>query len=133
MRFSGFPPEKFTPSAAHFVDSRQSLKGLLGSKHLLNRILRMQLPLQLFSLLPLRNKLIFLFEIGSMEHFESVDILRQGCPLVDDPLQLVVLSFEGVCSSLVPFDELLSLKLNLFRKLGNFLVLQDDSFVEIGP
>ena len=68
-----------------------------------------------------------------MEHFESVDILRQGCPLVDDPLQLVVLSFEGVCSSLVPFDELLSLKLNLFCKLGNFLVLQDDSFVEIGP
>ena len=68
-----------------------------------------------------------------MEHLQSLNIFRQRGSLVDNPFELLVLFFNrGHSYSILP-HEFLSLKFYLFCKLGYFLILEHNSFVEIGP
>jgi hypothetical protein len=68
-----------------------------------------------------------------MEDLQCVDIFRKRGLLIDDSFQLLVLFFDGIDTFPVLSYEVFGLQLDPLCKACDFLILDDDPFVEIGP
>lgn len=67
-----------------------------------------------------------------MEHFEGLDILGQGGPLIDDSFEFFVLFFESSSSLPMLADELLGLYFEFLCELSDFFIFHYNAFVKIG-
>lgn len=93
----------------------------------------MQLALQVLSSAFLAEQLVFLCDVGSMEHLQGLDVLGQGCLLRDDSLELLVLLLDSYDPVFVFPEQFFGLLLDALGKACNFLVLDNYLLVQIGP
>ncbi len=130
---TGGPEGKLDGSVGHLIDGRESLECIFIHEHLLDGIFRVQFSLQFFPLASFGNELILLFHICRMEDLQGLDILRKGGLLIDDSFQLFILLLNGTDALLVLSHEVFSLQFHPLSKPCDFLILDNDPLVEIGP
>jgi hypothetical protein len=71
---------------SHFLYNSESFECLLGCEDLLYGILGVKLTLQFFSLSPLADEFLLLFDVRCMEDFKGFYIFGKRGLLIDDSL-----------------------------------------------